>query len=702
MKRPALYIGLPYLLGLLIASEFDILSWSVILLAAVGVIVYRRSVWKYVVLSTLSCLIACCSYWQHTKLTETRQKELAGLELTFCGEVIEKTVYSGGSADYILQGYIDRGEIPAKIDLFTDDNTLNYGDSITIFGRPQKIESGFLFDKKNYAKARNIFLCFDFATEFEIQEIKPAEKLSLSGKIYAWRESMSERIQGLMPEDTGAMLTGMLFGDKSGMRHSQKTALYRTGIGHILAVSGLHLDFLAVCIGWLMEKLKAGRKIKFLLITVTGGLFVVCAGGTVSVKRAFIMILLSQSAKLFFRQADAFNSLAIAVLILGVENPFVIHNPAFWLSCTGAFGIGVAGAYMIQELPEKEFYHLLLKDLTAFTWVSVIILPVSVLYFREFSLISPLSNILLVPFCMLSMICGLAAVLLGCQGSIAELLLHTADTLNQFILEISDFFAGLNWTHASTDSEILVFVIYAGAALVLLFQICFRSRKLTAVSAAMVLLITCITVNIENLVQEKNLKIAVLGETSQCLIAVRYGQDAVLLDMTGNYYAPDYAETYLDSVGVRHVESLFLHNPKEKTIRKYQEYLKFLPPEEVWCMKEPKNKIKSEYLLHFAQQKEILFHGAKIQVSQKQIKIQYADKIYICKNDKTQIAETPDILTVYGKSKTVQPDCGYLLFSGENQSYLPDAHTYVNQNNLEFTISEQGQCRIRSLYGTGR
>ena len=700
MKRPALYIGLPYILGLVIASRLDMLSWGVVLLTAAGVILYRRSVWKYVVLSTLSCLIACCSYWQYTSLTETRQKELAGLELTFVGQVVEKTVYSSGNAEYILKGIIDRGELPAKIDLFVDDNSFDYGDKITIFGRPEKIESGFLFDRQNYAKAENIFLCFDLYSEFEIQEVQPAEKQTLSGRVWHWRTHMTEQIQKHMPKDTGAMLTGMLFGDKSNIRHSMKTALYRTGIGHILAVSGLHLDFLAVCIRWLMEKLKAGRKIKFLFVTAIGGLFVICAGETVSVKRAFIMILLSQSAEIFFRQADSFNSLSIAMLILGVENPFVIHNPAFWLSCAGAFGMGVAGQYMIKNFPEKEFYHLFLKDLIAFLWVSVIILPVSIVYFREFSLISPLSNIICIPVCMLSMICGLLAVIFGCQGVLAEMLLHTADKLNKIILEISDFLAGLSWSHASTDSEILIFVVYAGAVLVLLFQICFRNRKLTAVSAAIALTVTCVTVNAERRIKEKNLNIAVLGEQAQCLIVVRYGQDSVLFDMTGNYYAPDYAESYLESVGVSHVESLFLHKPKEKAIRKYQEYLHFLPPEEIWLMQKPENEIHTEDTLHFAEQKEILFHGAKIEISQKQIRIQYADKIYICKNDKAELTEKPDILTIYGKSKRVQPDCGYLLFLNLNEIYLPDRHTYINQNNLEFTVSEQGKCRIRSLYGT--
>ncbi|MBR1555600.1 MAG: ComEC/Rec2 family competence protein [Oscillospiraceae bacterium] len=702
MKRPALYIGLPYIMGLLIASRLDILSWSVILLTAFGIILYRRSVWKYVVLSTLSCLIACCCYWHHDSMTAQKQKDFAGLEILFTGQVMQKTAYPSGNADYLLKGRINRGDTLANIELFIDDDSFNYGDILMVSGRPERITSDYLFDDESYSRAKNVFLCFDLYTEKEILEVRPLEKQTLVSIIYDWRTRMTERIQACMPSDTASMLTGMLFGDKTELRHSVKTSLYRTGIGHILAVSGLHLDFLAMCANWILEKLRAGRKSKFILSAILCGLFVICAGGTVSVKRACIMILISQSGKLFFRQADAFNSLSIAMLILGLENPFVIHSTAFWLSCSGAFGIGVVAQDMTKEFPDDEFYHLLLKDLIVFTWTFVIILPVSVRYFREFSLISPLTNLFLTPVCLVSILMGVFAIGFGCQGMMAEFFLHLADKLNSMILTISDFFAGMSWTHTSADSEILCFLLDAGMILVIGCHIMFRNKKLTSFSVVIALMVTGISVNLERISQADDLKIAILGEENQCLLAVRRGADAVLFDMTGDYYAPDYAEIYLESAGVSDLESLYLCNPKEKAIRRYEEYLAFFVPEEIWLMKETDFRMPSlpDCETYSAERKELLFHGAKIEISQKQIRIEYAEKIFICKNDKTEISETPDILTIYGKSKNIQPECGFLLILDKNELYLPDAHTYLDENNLEVTVSENGGCRVRRLYGT--
>ena len=696
MKRPALYIGIPYALGLLIASKFDILSWGVILLTAFGILLYRRAVWKYVLLSTLSCLIACC---HHEDVTGRRQADFAGREIVFSGQITEKTAYSSGYANYVLKGIIQEYDVSANIELFIEDDTLSYGDTVTVSGIPKLISSSYLFDSERYTSVKNIFLRFEADTE--ILEIQPLEKETLRSIIYHWRERMKERILSHMDTDTGAMLTAMLFGDKSSLDYSAKTALYRTGIGHILAVSGLHLDFLALCVSWILEQCKAGRKFSFLIIMILCGLFVICAGETVSVKRACIMILLSQSAKLFFRQANSFNSLSIAVLILCLENPFVIHSAAFWLSCSGAFGIGVLANFMTKGMKTKTPEQKFLKNMIAFFWVFVAVLPASVLYFREVSLISPLSNALIVPLCMVSMLIGVLGVVTGGSQPFAEILFSADNSLNHLILKISNLLAGQSWTHASSDSEVLLFVLYSGVMLVICCQIFTRNKKFTSISVILVMVTACISVNIENFYQSGDLKIAVLGSAKNCLLAVRQGSDALLIDITGESYAPNYGVTYLEQSGVRTMKNLYLCSPKAKSIQRYDEYLTFFSTNELWLLKETEQKMPdlSSAKTYLTDEKELLFHGAKIRISQKQVEISYADRLCLCTNESTEISGIPDILTVYGKSQNILPECGLLLILDENTCYLPDSHTYVNENNLEITISKNGSCRVRRLYG---
>lgn len=700
MKRPALCIGFPYILGLVtasvIAGQFRMFVCIAIVLLAICLMLLRRTVWKYVLFSTLSCLIACCSYWHHETMTIEKQMIYAGKETSFTGQVTEQTVYENGYAEYILKGCFP-DNTTANIKLYCENQNLNYGDEMIISGVPARIRADYVFDSAEYYQAKNIFLEFDFMTE--ILEVNVLEYQTLRSCIYHWKASMIERILAYMDAETGAMLTGMLFGDKSGMSRATKKALYRTGIGHILAVSGLHLDFLAGCMAFLLKKCKAGRKLSFGMIAVLCSLFVICAGETVSVKRACIMILISQGAKVMFRESNSLNSLAIAMLFLGIENPFVVHSSAFWLSCSGAFGIGVIAKSMtkLEIFQKQDILRKIFKELLSFCWVFVIILPVSAFYFREISLISPLSNLLLVPVCMLALILGFAAIAFGCHGFFAELCLSGANMLNALVLRISDFLAGLSWTHASTDSEVLLFLLIAGIILVVCCQICFHDKILTSISVGIALIMTCVSVYAENVSQMYDLNIAVLGSGKNCVLAVRQGTDAVLIDMSGTSNQANYASVYLEQKGVQNLEALYLCNPKEKSISNYQKYITYPKPEHVFLMKESEHAEDSGFTAIDYQ--EFLFHGALLIVEEGKVRIAYEDKVYICTSEKKLISETPDILTVYGKSENVLPDCGILIVLDENSCYHADSYSYIGENNLEITIAENGRCRVRRLYG---
>ena len=682
MKRPAIYIGFSYILGLVIAllitEQLRIIACVMILVLPTGLLLINRNIWKYVVFSTLSCVIACCSYWHCEIMTIQKQVNYIGQKVIFTGNIISQVVYDSGYAEYILTGYFQDSDITANVKLYCENQELNYHDEMVISGVPEKIQGNYIFDSEAYYQAKQVFLEFDAMTE--ILEINVSESQTIKSKIYHWRVNMTEKILSCMDSESGAMLTGMLFGDKSGMSRATKKALYRTGIGHILAVSGLHLDFLAGCLLLLLKKCKAGRKLSFMIIAVVCSGFVLCAGETVSVKRACIMILLSQSAKVVFREADNLNNLAIAMLVLGIENPFVIYHSGFWLSCAGALGIGVVANFMTEKIKNKIF-----KNLLAFCWVFVIVLPVSAFYFREISLISPFSNLLLVPICMLSLIAGFVAIIFGCHGIIAELCLSVANALNRFIIEISDNLANIAWTHASTDSEILLFLLLSGVILVILCQICFKNKKITSFSVMIALGMTCIFVSIEAILQAQNLNIAVLGSGKNCVIAVTKGTDALVIDFSG-YQNANYASVYLEEKGVENLQALYFCNPKENSITNYKKYLHYPKTEKI-------------YLLEELEKKELLFHGALVVIENDKLKIEYEDKIFICTSEKKVFSENPDILVIHGKSENVQPDCGILIILDENSCYEKNNTSYIGENNLEIVIAENGKCQVRRLYG---
>ncbi|MBR3629778.1 MAG: ComEC/Rec2 family competence protein [Oscillospiraceae bacterium] len=700
MKRPALWVCVPYVTGLVLASLFVPQLWlpvcGGIVLVMAAVVLRRRTLWKYVLLGTLSCLTACCVYW-HTDTAETsRQMPYAGKETVFSGTVCSVSVYPGGYARYYLRGRFE-GTVPAKVELFCDAPYYQYGDSLTLSGIPERITGSYRFDSAAYARAQGVLL--QFGSETALSGFTPEDHPGLRSQLYRWRARMTGRILTHMGEETGPLLTGMLFGDKTSMSQGSKRAFYRLGIGHILAVSGLHLDFLAVCISWLLERLRTGRKLRFALMTLACLLFVITAGETVPVERACIMILLREGGKLLFRQADALNSLGIAAFLLCLANPFVIHSGGFWLSCSAVYGIAVLAPYMTKEMPAKTFLQTAWRDFASLCWAFLATLPVSAVLFREIALLSPVSNTLLVPVCMAAMLLGALAVLCGGQGFLAELLLSGADRLCGVLLHISYAAAKLPFTHAATGSSLLLLLLGAGILLLIGVQFLGKDRKRTARTAAAVLAVTCAVMGVRQELLSRSLRTAVLGEGERCVLALVGGEEALLIDMSGRNDAAANADAYLTETGVNTLRGLYLTRPRPGAAGRYAACFSLMPPEEVVLLQEAENfPGVLDAVTETDASRETLFHGAHITAQKEHVTVEYAGQTLECCPEQTADG-TPEVRIVCGGSTGPLPDSGILIVLDPASPYQPDEHTYIGEHYLEVTLGRDGTCRVRRLYG---
>lgn len=707
MKRPALCVTASYVLGLVLTSVFVRQLWipaGGVVIAAMVLLLWRRDMWKYILLGTLSCLTACCVYWCKD-MSFARQTALQGQETVFTGTVTSVTVYPSGYARYYLEGSFEEilpGEHPVKVELFCEQTDYIIGDVLTLSGSPEVQTSGYLFDNAAYARSQEA--CLRFGNTTKICEHPDAAHKDIHRVLYKWRTAMCQRILEKMGDETGPMLTGMLFGDKSGMSRDSRNSLYRMGIGHVLAVSGLHLDFLVLCAAWILRKFRVNRYAVFGMTVVLCSWFVLCAGGTVSVKRACIMILLREGGKLVYRQADALNSLSIAAFLLCLQNPFVIHGAAFWLSCSAVWGIAVFAPYMMQKcktdaVPRK--LQTLLRSLIGSCWASVAILPVSALYFREVSLLSPVSNTLLVPLCMLSMLLGMLSLFSGVKFTLP---LQGAELLNSVILRVSHSVASISWTHVATGSQLLLPLLLAGVFLVLGCVVFRQSKRFTAGMTALSLAVTCAAVSAEQVLYRRTLRIAMLGENKNCVLVLTAGHEAVVLDMTGNAGLAAYADAYLTENGVDRLTELYLCKPSVKSAQKYTQYFSLLPPEQLTFLGGTDEEVTDILgtVPDIQNSREMLFYGAKITAEEYCVTVEYDGVTFVCGRDYAVSDETdaPDILAVYGRNKNPLPECGVLIVYDADSPYRSDRHTYIGEQNLELMIAKDGTCRMRRLYVT--
>ena len=655
MKRPALCIGFPYVLGLalgaLVPGAARLPFLGCLLVPGLAVLIGRRDLWKYVVLSTLSCLTACCVYW-HADASAARILRSAGTDCVYTGTVTDVVSYDGGYAKYTLDGTFPDGT-PARTEWLTRAAVFSYGDTVTLEGTPQGFSSGYLFDSAAKARSQKIFLQFGFDTK--ITDFTALQKPTLRSLIRHWRDTMIRRIRQRCEGDSGELLTGLLFGEKMGMSRENRTALYRMGIGHVMVVSGLHLDAIAYAAAFLLQKLRMGRKTGFAVICVLCVVFVIAAGETVSVQRACIMTLIGQSGRIFFRKPDHLNSLSIAMLVLGLQNPFVVHSASFWLSCTATFGIAVLAPCMTKDLPRDTFLRTLSADLCMCCWCFLAVLPVSILYFREISLLSPVSNTLLVPVCLGAMVFGVLALPFGCHGVIAETLLDGADVMIGWILRLSRTVSGFSWTHAATGSKALPVTVFAGLALACAFWFLTKHRRAVTFTVLCVMLVSAVTVSAERIAKRDDLRLAVLGEDKSTVLIVHNGYDALIFDLTGQKKLPAYAEACLTEEGIRRVNVLCLCKPSAKSTRRYETYLSYYPPDAVWILQDKPCGDLFGKTPAFADELRFSFHGADILASGQSVTVTFAGQTCI-------ISENADPCT-------------------------------------ELTLTHSGKCQVRRLYG---
>lgn len=152
---------------------------------------------------------------------------------------------------------------------------------------------------------------------------------------------LAEKVEAVLPDaglaDRGAgsqaaLLNALLFGRRERLDLSDKEAFIVTGAAHLLAISGLQIQFLAVMLWWLCGLLGAPRRASAWLVLFCSCAYCALAGADPPILRATVMIVLYMGALLSWREPDALTVLAAAALLILAVSPGELFNPGFQLS----------------------------------------------------------------------------------------------------------------------------------------------------------------------------------------------------------------------------------------------------------------------------------------------------------------------------------------------------------------------------------
>ncbi|MBV8328125.1 ComEC/Rec2 family competence protein [Chryseobacterium sp.] len=258
----------------------------------------------------------------------------------------------------------------------------------------------FQFDYARYLKRKNI----EYQCHLS-KEIESAEKLHLSfaDKLRQQRLEILQKMgHSVMSEQTQAFLKGIILADRTEIDEEILQDFNRSGLIHFLAISGTHIIVIFGMFYFVLIRLIPLRFRKYAIILSLGfiWLFAAFIGYGNSVLRSCIMLSVYFIYVLLQRKSDVLHSLALSAFIILIFDTQQIFDIGFQLSCVAVLGIFWLNQPLLRLFPKRNHYlkKLLFNTISISIAAQLATLPLVLYYFHQFSFISFIANIVIVPF----------------------------------------------------------------------------------------------------------------------------------------------------------------------------------------------------------------------------------------------------------------------------------------------------------------
>jgi competence protein ComEC len=212
---------------------------------------------------------------------------------------------------------------------------------------------------------------------------------------------LSKIDQAFVDPESNAFAKSLLFGTKSDMSPSLKTAYQQLGILHIIAISGMHLDILfkllEKCTLWLPNKNWA-RWSKLITLLLIAWSYTLIAHAGPSVVRASLFFSTLLIGRFFHLNIFSLNTISIGILLVLLYNSQIITGIGLQLSYAAVVGIHFFYKPLFALLPlDNKILQVAWSNLAISIAAQLTTLPIILYYFHSSSSLSIIGNFLFVP-----------------------------------------------------------------------------------------------------------------------------------------------------------------------------------------------------------------------------------------------------------------------------------------------------------------
>ena len=304
----------------------------------------------------------------------------------------------------------------------------------------------FGFDYQKNLARKHIYFQGYAPNSFQVAE---KENLTLSEKIKQKRLEVLRNIdQAKLSEKSKEFTKGIILADRTEMDRETVEDFSKSGLVHILAISGSHMAIIFWLILLLLKPIFPAnfRNVPIVISLIFIWLFAIFIDFGSSVIRSCIMISAYYFYVLLQRKPDLLHAMAISGLAILIFDTNQLFDVGFQLSFIAVFGIFWLNEPILKYLPKPKnnVQNFLVNVVSISIAAQLATLPLVVFYFHQYSLVSIIANLVVIPFSEIIIIFALLMTILLGFGYEISWLNTLYDSGVQLVLKVIHFFASLD------------------------------------------------------------------------------------------------------------------------------------------------------------------------------------------------------------------------------------------------------------------
>ncbi len=371
-------------------------------------------------------------------------------------------------------------------------------------------------------------------------------------------------------------------GDKSDIDSYLYSVYNSGGVSHILAISGLHVTLIAMCLHRLLLLLSFSKRTSSVISGVIVLMYAAFVGFTPSVTRASIMILAIMASKVFLKRADSITVLFIALGALLLINPYSLFSVSLELSFLASLAILVTEPILDRiyeffkikgELSENNLVNFLYSALNAVIAPALMSLSTTVFSFivilttfDSVSYISPLVNIIVVPIFSYALAFAFIAFLLASFAMpIAEVVAAPAGYAFDFITDISEWIYKSDIGKISSHVDWIIIPCIFSVAMIISLLFLHKNRLKVFTISSIAFCVSIAVCGVLNNISQFGLTLIEYGELGGEYVFFRNEETSVYFDIGGYTSEP----TVIYENGYTSVEKYVLTNYNDYSYKNF-------------------------------------------------------------------------------------------------------------------------------------